>query len=114
MLPRVILYTAMSLDGRITNFPADLDLYYALAARWNPDAILFGSETVLAASRQDPSMEVPPDHEQKFTPTGKRRHRPPSAAGNCRQQGESTLLGCYPEVALHAGPPGIVLSLNTP
>lgn len=68
MLPRVILYTAMSLDGRITNFPADLDLYYALAARWNPDALLFGSETVLAASRQDPSMEVPPDHEQKFTP----------------------------------------------
>jgi len=34
----------MSLDGRITNFPADLELYYTLAARWNPDAILCGSE----------------------------------------------------------------------
>ncbi|HJX56405.1 MAG TPA: RibD family protein [Methanoregula sp.] len=68
MLPRVILHTAMSLDGRITNFPADLELYYTLAARWNPDAILCGSETVLAAYRQDPSREVPPEHEQRFSP----------------------------------------------
>jgi 2,5-diamino-6-(ribosylamino)-4(3H)-pyrimidinone 5'-phosphate reductase len=68
MLPKVILHTAMSLDGRITNFPADLELYYSLAALWNPDAILFGSETVLAACRQDPSMEVPKEHEEMFTP----------------------------------------------
>jgi 2,5-diamino-6-(ribosylamino)-4(3H)-pyrimidinone 5'-phosphate reductase len=68
MLPRVILHTATSLDGRITNFPADLDLYYGLAARWNPDAILFGSETVLAAVRADPALEVPPEHEEMFTP----------------------------------------------
>jgi len=58
----------MSLDGRITNFPADLDLYYALAARWNPDAILFGSETVLAAFRDNPSLEVPPEHDEIFRP----------------------------------------------
>jgi 2,5-diamino-6-(ribosylamino)-4(3H)-pyrimidinone 5'-phosphate reductase len=68
MLPRVILHTAMSLDGRITNFPADLDLYYSLAARWNPDAILFGSETVLAAVRDNPLLEVPPEHTEMFTP----------------------------------------------
>ena len=68
MLPKVILHTATSVDGRITNFPADLDLYYGLAAQWNPDAILFGSETVLAAVRNDPSLEVPPGHEELFTP----------------------------------------------
>jgi 2,5-diamino-6-(ribosylamino)-4(3H)-pyrimidinone 5'-phosphate reductase len=68
MIPRVILHTATSLDGRITNFPADLELYYSLAARWNPDAILFGSETVLAAVRDNPSLEVPPEHEEMFTP----------------------------------------------
>jgi 2,5-diamino-6-(ribosylamino)-4(3H)-pyrimidinone 5'-phosphate reductase len=68
MLPKVILHTATSLDGRITNFPADLELYYTLAARWNPDAILFGSETVLAAVREDPLLEVPPEHEAVFTP----------------------------------------------
>jgi 2,5-diamino-6-(ribosylamino)-4(3H)-pyrimidinone 5'-phosphate reductase len=68
MLPKVILHIAMSLDGRITNFPADLELYYALAARWNPDAILFGSETVLAAVRDNPSLEVPSEHVEMFTP----------------------------------------------
>jgi 2,5-diamino-6-(ribosylamino)-4(3H)-pyrimidinone 5'-phosphate reductase len=68
MLPRVILHTAVSLDGRITNFPADLERYYALSAQWNPDAILFGSETILAAVRNDPSLEVPPEHEKLFTP----------------------------------------------
>lgn len=68
MLPRVILHIATSLDGRITNFPADLEVYYSLAATWNPDAILFGSETVLAAVRDDPSLEVPPEHDEMFTP----------------------------------------------
>jgi 2,5-diamino-6-(ribosylamino)-4(3H)-pyrimidinone 5'-phosphate reductase len=62
MLPKVILHTAMSLDGRITGFPADLDIYYSLAAQWNPDAILFGSETVLAAVRDNPLLEIPPEH----------------------------------------------------
>ncbi len=68
MLPKVILHTAMSLDGRITNFPADLDLYYTIAARWNPDAVLFGSETVLAAVRDNPGLEVPDGHEEMFRP----------------------------------------------
>ncbi len=68
MLPRVIIHTAASLDGRIANFPADLELYYGLAAGWNPDAILFGSGTVLAAVRDNPSLEVPPEHEEMFTP----------------------------------------------
>jgi 2,5-diamino-6-(ribosylamino)-4(3H)-pyrimidinone 5'-phosphate reductase len=61
----------MSLDGRITNFPADLDLYYSVAARWNPDAILFGSETVLAAVQNNPSLDVPQEHEERFTPPEK-------------------------------------------
>jgi 2,5-diamino-6-(ribosylamino)-4(3H)-pyrimidinone 5'-phosphate reductase len=68
MLPKVILHTAMSLDGRITDFPADLELYYGLAAQWNHGAILFGSETVLAAARADPLLEVPPEHEEMFAP----------------------------------------------
>ena len=68
MKPRVIIHTAMSLDGRITNFPADLELYYSLAAQWNPDAILFGSGTVLAAVRDNPALEVPPEHEEMFVP----------------------------------------------
>jgi 2,5-diamino-6-(ribosylamino)-4(3H)-pyrimidinone 5'-phosphate reductase len=68
MVPDVIIHTAVSLDGRITNFPADLETYYGLAARWNPDAILFGSETVLCAVRDNPALEVPPGHEEMFRP----------------------------------------------
>jgi len=77
MLPRVLIHIATSLDGRITNFPADLDLYYALAATWDPDAILFGSETVLAAVRDNPALEVPPGHEEMFRPPeGEKDTRP--------------------------------------
>lgn len=68
MLPAVILHTATSLDGRITHFPADLEQYYTLAAQWNPDAVLFGSETILSALRENPMLEVPPEHEELFTP----------------------------------------------
>jgi 2,5-diamino-6-(ribosylamino)-4(3H)-pyrimidinone 5'-phosphate reductase len=64
MIPRVIIHTAMSLDGRITGFPADLELYYTLAGQWNPDAVLFGSATILAA----PSLEVPEEHRTLFRP----------------------------------------------
>jgi 2,5-diamino-6-(ribosylamino)-4(3H)-pyrimidinone 5'-phosphate reductase len=77
MLPNVILHTATSLDGRITGFPADLEQYYTLAASWNPDAILFGSETVLAAVRDNPDLEVPPDHDEMFRhPEGELDPRP--------------------------------------
>ena len=68
MLPKVILHTAISLDGRITGFPADLELYYTLAGQWNPDVILFGSETILAAVRDNPALEVPSEHMEIFTP----------------------------------------------
>nr|WP_321351038.1 dihydrofolate reductase family protein [uncultured Methanoregula sp.] len=64
MEPRVILHTATSLDGRITNFPADLELYYSLAGQYNPDAVLFGSSTILEA----PTLEVPEEHRKMFTP----------------------------------------------
>ena len=77
MMPRVIIHIATSLDGRITRFPADLELYYALAATWNPDAILFGSETVLTAVRENPALEVPPGHEEMFRPPeGEKDPRP--------------------------------------
>ena len=52
MLPRVIVYNAVSLDGRIDWFPADIGLYYGLTATWNEDATLAGSETILRAEDQ--------------------------------------------------------------
>ena len=47
--PRVILHSSISLDGRIRGFPVDLALHYRLASRWQEDATLVGSDTLLAA-----------------------------------------------------------------
>ncbi|MGB9936519.1 MAG: dihydrofolate reductase family protein [Methanobacterium sp.] len=47
-MPYVILYNTVSLDGRITGFNADVELYYKLASKWDIDAVLMGSNTVLA------------------------------------------------------------------
>lgn len=47
MLPHVILYNAVSLDGRTTGFNADIESYYELASKWDIDAVLMGSNTVL-------------------------------------------------------------------
>jgi 2,5-diamino-6-(ribosylamino)-4(3H)-pyrimidinone 5'-phosphate reductase len=47
MLPRVILHNAVSVDGRVDWFSPDVGLYYEVASRWDVDAILSGSETML-------------------------------------------------------------------
>lgn len=49
--PKVILFTGVSLDGRL-DFGSGMipvGLYYELAASWNADAMLSGSNTILAA-----------------------------------------------------------------
>ena len=53
MLPRVILHIGVSLDGRIDWSCGDIGLYYELAAHWPADAMLSGSETMLAAYRMN-------------------------------------------------------------
>ena len=47
MLPRVIVHNAVSVDGRIDWFAPDIGLFYELASRWQEDAILAGSETIV-------------------------------------------------------------------
>lgn len=63
MLPKVILHNAVSLDGKIEGFNADLGAYYGLVTRWNEGATLAGSETLL-----HPWEEVPPDDDQEELP----------------------------------------------
>lgn len=53
MLPKIILYNAVSLDGRINGFNADVGLYYEIASNWDIDAVLMGSNTVLAGFDAD-------------------------------------------------------------
>jgi 2,5-diamino-6-(ribosylamino)-4(3H)-pyrimidinone 5'-phosphate reductase len=42
MLPKVIIYNAVSLDGRLTGFKADNELYSNMASYWNVDAVFMG------------------------------------------------------------------------
>jgi 2,5-diamino-6-(ribosylamino)-4(3H)-pyrimidinone 5'-phosphate reductase len=53
--PRVIVYNAVSVDGRIDNFNADIGLYYELAAKWPHEAILAGAGTILTDTTPDPA-----------------------------------------------------------
>ena len=48
MRPKVILYNAISADGRLDGFEIDLGVYYGLISRWHEGATLVGSGTLLA------------------------------------------------------------------
>lgn len=49
MLPRVIIFNGLSLDGRMDWGIDDQGLYYSLVDFWRPDGMLSGSNTILAA-----------------------------------------------------------------
>jgi 2,5-diamino-6-(ribosylamino)-4(3H)-pyrimidinone 5'-phosphate reductase len=61
LLPRVILHNAVSVDGRIDWFSADIELFYELTSGWKEDATMAGSETLLKAYQDstDQSDEEP-------------------------------------------------------
>lgn len=52
MQPRVIIHNVVSVDGRIDHIRPNVGLYYELAGTWEADAILCGSNTILAAFAQ--------------------------------------------------------------
>jgi 2,5-diamino-6-(ribosylamino)-4(3H)-pyrimidinone 5'-phosphate reductase len=60
MRPHVIIHTAMSLDGRTDRFLGDVDLYYQVAARLDPDATLTGSNTLLKAGLEPDGEHLEP------------------------------------------------------
>jgi 2,5-diamino-6-(ribosylamino)-4(3H)-pyrimidinone 5'-phosphate reductase len=47
MLPRLVIHNMLSVDGRMDWFAPDLGIYYEVASRWEADAFLSGSETIL-------------------------------------------------------------------
>jgi 2,5-diamino-6-(ribosylamino)-4(3H)-pyrimidinone 5'-phosphate reductase len=57
MLPRVVVFTEISVDGRSTGFSVDMGRYYGLAARWKVDATLTGSNTLIGAYGPEDSLE---------------------------------------------------------
>jgi 2,5-diamino-6-(ribosylamino)-4(3H)-pyrimidinone 5'-phosphate reductase len=57
MKPRVILYNAVSVDGRTTGFSVDMGLFYSLVQQWGEDATLAGCDTLLNAPHEMPEDE---------------------------------------------------------
>jgi 2,5-diamino-6-(ribosylamino)-4(3H)-pyrimidinone 5'-phosphate reductase len=64
--PKVIIFNGLSLDGRMDfgSGAIDLGLYYELASRWKADAMLSGSNTMLASeapgTAAEPETYTPP------------------------------------------------------
>jgi 2,5-diamino-6-(ribosylamino)-4(3H)-pyrimidinone 5'-phosphate reductase len=57
MLPYVILHNAVSVDGRVDWFNADVPKFYELASAWKEDSTLAGSDTLLKAyPEQQPDL----------------------------------------------------------
>jgi 2,5-diamino-6-(ribosylamino)-4(3H)-pyrimidinone 5'-phosphate reductase len=67
MLPWVIILNATSLDGRITDFDADVDLYYKIANKLDADAVLMGSKTVLKGFNAKPG-DISKENAEDFQP----------------------------------------------
>ncbi|MGE5288654.1 MAG: dihydrofolate reductase family protein [Micromonosporaceae bacterium] len=75
--PRVTIHNLISLDGRLDGFPADVGLYYELAARFPHEAILTGSTTVLAAAASQGIDMSKEDPQPPPAPTGPAAAREP-------------------------------------
>jgi 2,5-diamino-6-(ribosylamino)-4(3H)-pyrimidinone 5'-phosphate reductase len=66
MLPKVIMYNSVSVDGAIKDFDVNIQLHYALAGRFCADALLAGSTT--AKTGIEMFMEkVPSEEESDFS-----------------------------------------------
>jgi 2,5-diamino-6-(ribosylamino)-4(3H)-pyrimidinone 5'-phosphate reductase len=62
MLPRVLVHTAVSADGRTTGFDVDMGQFYGVVADWGADCMLTGADTILQAPEyepDDPSAPAP-------------------------------------------------------
>lgn len=63
--PRVILHTAVSVDGRTDWAGFDVALFYELVGRWSEGATLVGADTLLAAALTE---EIPAETEVERAP----------------------------------------------
>ena len=65
MLPRVIMYNAVSVDGWIDHIQPDLGQFYATASRFSEDATLVGCNTLLAGI---PEKDITEEDKAAFEP----------------------------------------------
>jgi 2,5-diamino-6-(ribosylamino)-4(3H)-pyrimidinone 5'-phosphate reductase len=65
MLPRVVMYNAVSVDGWIDNIHPDLGQFYGAASRFSEDATLVGCNTLLVGI---PEEDITEEDETAFEP----------------------------------------------
>ena len=65
MLPKVIVYNSVSIDGAIKDFDVDIALHYELLGRLNADALLAGSNTAKTGIEMF-MKTVPPEESSDF------------------------------------------------
>jgi len=49
VLPRVLVHTAVSVDGRAIGFDVDMGQFYGVVAEWGADCMLTGADTIVMA-----------------------------------------------------------------
>ncbi len=62
MPPRVLVHTAVSLDGRTAGFDVDMGQFYGVVAGWGADCMLTGADTIVQAPEyvpDDPGAPAP-------------------------------------------------------
>ena len=75
MLPKVIIFDNISLDGRINGFDIDNELYHQVASGWSIDAVLMSSNTILKRF-QIKNGDINEVRDNKLSPTNEDDNRP--------------------------------------
>ncbi|HEY3418966.1 MAG TPA: dihydrofolate reductase family protein [Methanomassiliicoccales archaeon] len=57
-MPEVVVYNAVSADGRMDHCSFDIGTYYSIAAKMNTEVILVGSETIVSAGLTDTDADA--------------------------------------------------------
>ena len=65
MLPKVIMFNTISLDGALKDFKMDIGLHYQIAGQYKADVHLIGSETARTGIEMF-APEVPPEEDADF------------------------------------------------
>ncbi len=72
MFPRVVIFNAVSVDGRIDHYPFDIGRFYGLAAFWKEDVSLAGAGTILDTNPNDDGADDIPDTRESAGPEDER------------------------------------------
>ena len=89
--PKVIMHNTVSLDGSFTGFDVDMGLHYQVAARYQVNAHLIGSNTLKTGAEAE---VIPPENDTDFTKPERSDNLPYWAIVDSRGIGQGLLHTC--------------------